>query len=104
MRVGLRLIRVQVELICGNLSSTVEIVIRAQRGDRGARRDRISSYVLALLFLDDKSRLCDLSKNDKSGYAIYRKIDKLSGLKQTGCTRTRILYSLKVPQIYNLHI
>ena len=42
------------------------------------------SYFLALLFmgfLDDKSQLCDLSKNDKSRYAIYRKLISGEDLK-----------------------
>ena len=50
-----------------------------ERGETG-----YVSYVLALLFtgfLDDKSRLCDLLKNDKSRYAIYQKLISFADLK-----------------------
>ena len=56
------------------------------------------SYISALLFtgfLDDKSRLCDLSKMINLGYAIYQKIDKLRGTKVCSCPRVPILLSLK---------
>ena len=54
-------------------------------------------YVLELLFtgfLDDKSRLCDLSKMINLDYVIYQKIDKLSSPKVCGCPRVPILLSL----------
>ena len=50
-------------------------IVPGSEGDRGAGAGEepgetgYVSYILALLFtgfLDDKSRLCDLSKNDKS--------------------------------------
>ena len=84
----------------------VEIIPGSEsNGGAGAgevpRETRYVSYILALSFmgfLDDKSQLCNLSKNDKSHLCDLSKIDKWSGNKVCGCPRAPIIYSLSLPQ------
>ena len=63
-------------------------IVPGSEGDGGAWRDH-NTLATFLLYYSRSSQMINLS------YTIYRKIDKRSGPKVSGCPRTRIILSLR---------